>query len=171
MRLAATLVHALPGVQLRLRLADGSGVDVARQPAPDATDVVPACAFREAVVRAYDAERRDGVTPDDETPSIDVCVASGGCTHDGAIVRVPFDRVEVHAFATTLSPDACCRIFAGRPGVGDDRVVHLHHDRGTACTVVHVQSTPRERADVVALLDDLFAACVTEELVSELVST
>ena len=168
MRLAATMVHALPGVRLRVRLADGTGVEVARQPEPGAPDLVPACVFREAVVRAYEAEQREHGPVDDVPPTIDVGVPAGGCVLAGGIVRVPFDRVEVHAFATTLSPDACCRVFSDRADCGDDRVVHLHHDRGTDVTLVHVQGTPRDRDEVVELLDDLLAACVAEELVETL---
>jgi hypothetical protein len=169
LRLAATLAHAVPGVRLRLRLDEGKTVDVARVPHPAIVglgpgSVVGSCAFRERVAEAHRAQRARSGAFDGPMPAIDVGVPPGGCVHPGGIVRVCVDRVEVIAFATTVAPAECARLFATRPGGLE---VHLYHDGATEVTLVHVEAAPRARRAVLALLEDLLAACVAEELVGE----
>ena len=167
MRLAATLVHAVPGVRLRIRVGAAPPLEVARPPLGHPGAVSP-CEFRDAVARAHAAEEEgmgdEGTAGEHDCDlAIEVVVPSGGCAHPSGIVRVGIDRLEVHAFATTLTPTDCCRLFAARREA--ERVVHLHRDEGTEVTLVHVEASPRERATVLDLMQDLLAGCVAGELI------
>jgi hypothetical protein len=158
LRLAATLVHSVPGVRLRLRV-DGQIVEVARAQCDGSS--VPACRFREAVRRTYRSER-DGFEIGDWQPDIDVLLTEGDLCA-GGILRVPLGDGEAHVFATTLDTAACTELFGVR---GDPaQVVHLFRDDALDVTLVHVESEPDQRDAAHALVEELLGACVAGELV------
>jgi hypothetical protein len=158
LRIAAALVHSIPGVRLRLRV-DGELIEIARTQCDGRT--VPACRFREAVRRTYRSER-DGFEICDWQPDIDVLVTDGHLC-GGGILRVPLGDGEAHVFATTLDTESCAELFVAR---GDpEQVVHLFRDDAIDVTLVHVENDPVERDAAHELVEDLLAACVAGELV------
>lgn len=171
LRRAATLVHTLPGLRVRLRDHGRTLLEVARPPLPSGPSIAP-CAFRMAVARAHvqlqDGARLAFLGLDEGTaPAVDIGVRSGDAALPGGIYRVAVDAADVHAFATTLTPRHCrdlVRAVGGPPTAGD---IRLHHDAATEVTLVHTVS-PRGMPDAGAGLGDLLAGFLADEVVLEL---
>lgn len=173
LRRAATLATSLPGVRLRLRVGRHVLVQVGGATG-DAPISLSSCCFRRAVA---DAHRRAqlgetasifGLSPD-EDPAVDVGLTSGGCADPDGLYRVGALDVDVHAFATTLTPAACRAVMtdAASP-VGSHpsfpAPIGLHRDVGTDITLVHA-GVPR--GSIVGrhpVLDDLLPRVAAEEI-------
>lgn len=174
LRRAATIAHALPGVRLRLRYGPETLLEVARPPMPSPAAIDP-CAFRRAVARAHEDLKAGRAAsflglPTGWDPAIDVGVRSGDLAHLDGLYRVAVGDVDVHAFATALSPRRCRELLLERatsvcrhPSAAAS--VQLRHDVATEITVVHAL-TPRgaHPIDRHVLLDDLLAGCMAEEI-------
>lgn len=174
LRRAATVAHALPGVRLRLR--DGTltllEVDHSSEPSPG---VIPPCAFRHAVARAHEhlksgcAIRFLGL-PTGDDPAVDVGVRHGDLAHLDGLYRVGVGDVDVHAFATTLSPRRCRELLVERDASvcrhpSATGSVRLHHDAATEITLVHALTASDDRTiERHVLLDDLLVGCMAEEI-------
>ncbi len=174
LRRAATVAHALPGVRLRLRNGTSTLLEVGHssQPSPG---VIPPCAFRHAVARAHEhlksgcAIRFLGL-PSGDDPAVDVGVRHGDRAHFDGLYRVNVGDMDVHAFATTLSPRRCRELLIERdasvcrhPSAAGS--VRLHHDAATEITLVHALTAHYEHpVERHLLLEDLLVGCMAEEI-------
>jgi hypothetical protein len=170
MRRAATLVHALPGLRLRLRYQDEVVLAVTRPPLPDGPAVTP-CAFRNAVARAH-VQLQEGQRlrflglPEGVAPALEVGTGPGDRCHPGGLYEVRVAGATVHAFVSVLRPQVCRAAVGGPPGTGPD--VRLHHDAATGVTVVHAVDPPgADPAPTRLLLEELLARCAAEEVARE----
>lgn len=179
LRLGATLAHALPGVQLRLRDHDrGTLLEVAGD-GPSASRRVAPCAFRAAVARAH-RRTAEGVRmtflglPLGHDPMLDVGVPPGGRAFGAGMLAVPIAGAAsaVQAFATTLSPDACRRVIASRAHPAFPGTVRVVHDDATDVTLVHT-AVPVETAARTpnGVLTEVLAVVATEELLAQMPSS
>lgn len=141
LRLAASLVHTVPGLRARVRHADRVLLEVARAPHPSAPSITP-CEFRFAVARGHaqlEAGARLGFLGLDPRAdvAVEVGVPPGGATLPGGLYRLPVGDEILHAFATAL-PLPRCRDLLTTPSIpdGDPRELHLHHDVATGVTIV-----------------------------------
>lgn len=174
LRRAATVAHALPGVRLRLRHDNSTLLEVTRTP-PLTPPVIGPCAFRHAVARAHEDMKHGrvvsmvGLTPGVD-PALDVGVRPGDAAHADGMYRIAFGEVDLHAFATTLSPRQCRQLLDDRatpvcrhPSAA--HVLELRHDVATEITIVHV-ATPRGEFETGrhVLVDELLMACAAEEI-------
>jgi hypothetical protein len=175
LRRAATVVHALPGVRLRLRVDGRTILSVARPPLPEGPAVTP-CAFRASVARAH-LQLREGHRlqflgmAEGATPGIEVGTRPGDAVHPGPIYEVAVAGGVVLAFATTLGPRACREAFGelGELGAIGEPELRLHHDAATDVTLVHVVGGDGATTDAHRLiLESLLARCAAEEVASEL---
>lgn len=170
MRRAATLVHALPGVRVRLRVGDRLLLEVTRPPLPEGPAIGP-CVFRAAVARAHE-QHKAGVRlgfvglPEGCDPEVDVGVPAGGGALPGGIYRVPIGGAWVHAFATTLPVRVCRDVVVRHVGEDTDVDVRLHRDAATEVTLVHLVSA-RGQAQRQEQLEGLVAAVAVDELLDE----
>ena len=186
LRVAATLVHTVPGLRARLRDDRGVRATVARR-APDApagsasvagaVDLSP-CGFRTAVIEAaahLRAGRALALLDLDQDPAIDIGVPADGRSWPGGIYRVPLEQRWLYAFATTLDPETCHEI--GRPVVDASgplpalEALGIRGDTDTGVTVLYAEaastSTPVEELRTRALLEELLARFATEELIRD----
>ena len=172
LRRAATVVHALPGLRLRLRAEGRTILAVARPPLPDGPAVTP-CAFRASVARAH-LQLQQGHRlqflgmAEGATPAIEVGTRAGDAVHPGPVYEVHVEGAVVLAFATTLGPRACRDAMGELATIGEP-AVRLHHDAATDVTLVHVvgpggAGTAPDRL----LLEALLARCAAEEVAAEL---
>jgi hypothetical protein len=180
LRVGATLAHALPGVQLRLRDHErGTLLEVAGDGPGETTRRVAPCAFRSAVARAH---RRiaEGVRmtflglPLGHDPVLDVGVPPGGRAFGAGMLAVPIAGAAsaVQAFATTLSPDACRRVIAARTHPAASATVRVLHDDATDVTLVHTAVPLATAARTPsAVLTEVLAVVATEELVAQMPSS
>jgi hypothetical protein len=172
LRRTATLVHAVPGLRVRLR-HDGKALLEVLRPAhpvvaPSGRWVTP-CGFRTAVARALQAYR-DGRTlavlglDAGVDPAVDVGAPNGRLLPGGVAIVPTVDGCEM-AFATTIAPD----VVAGLDHGGLD--VRCHPDPLTeACLIVHAgHHAPGSAAAAVELLrlQALVAQCAVQELVDD----
>lgn len=124
LRLATTFVHALPGVQLRLR-DENRTVLVVAPPGLGAGVAMSPCEFRMTVGRAQ-AMAAAG-TPTDwllegVKLTVDVAVRRGDHAWPDGLYRVAVGGVHVQGLATTLAPQLCRHLVFGQPtGVWGDR--------------------------------------------------
>ncbi|MCU0270209.1 MAG: hypothetical protein MUF83_16390 [Acidimicrobiales bacterium] len=182
LRLAATLVHALPGVRVRLRDGDRAVVDVAPADAPAEPGVAVAttpCGFRRAVVGAWDAHRggeRVGLLGVAVDPAVDVGIRRPGRMHPGGVHEVVCGDRRVFAIATTLGVRAChdeaealVPAEALAPGVWG---IGLRPDEATGVCLAYAELPITAPADhdttTVALLQELRARFVVRELLDDL---
>lgn len=172
LRRAATLVHGLPGLRVRLRDGHRTLLEVARPPLP-AGPVIGPCAFRAAVARAHE-QLKGGARltlmglPEHVAPAVDVGVRRGDAALPGGIYRIAVGNAEVHAFATTLAPRGCRDLLDRHGGHVAGLPVRLHHDAATEVTVVHTvgERSTRDPAHL-EQLEALLAGFVADEIVHE----
>src|SRR5262245_12932887 len=166
LRRAATVVHALPDLRLRLRHETDTIVEVGRWSGA----TVDPCAFRRWVAT---------IEPDDHGAdlAVDVGVPSGSAVHLDGSYRIAVDEVDVHAFPSTLPPRAC-RAVAEHDGVGWLRhpsatagLLHLHHDVLTGITLVQTSTGRDEQVANHPVLDRLVPMLAAEETVRMLAAT
>ena len=172
-RRAATLVHALPALRVRVRHGASTVLEVARPPLPAGPAIGP-CAFRMAVARAHE-QIKDGAhltflgLPEDAALSVSIGVAAGDAALPGGIYRVAVQDHHLHAFTTTLMPRRCRAVLAQRGDEVAGSPVRLHHDVATEVTLVHTLGPagpldPRGHDQ----LEDLLAGFAVDEVVDEL---
>jgi hypothetical protein len=175
LRIAATLVHCLPALRVRLRHDDDTLFEVVAHPAggtgPATEGVMGACAFRRAVASAYEHERdgrRIGIlgVPAGAAPAIDIGVRRGDAALPGGVYRVAVGDQTVHGFATTLPVRRCREILESLDDIG--HVVRLHHDAGTEVTFVHTVTPTAEAPADAGHLASALEALLAEEVVREL---
>lgn len=174
LRRAATLAHTFPGIRLRLRDQDDTVLEVARTTSAIPHLISP-CAFRHAVAHAHDDMKEGrvvamiGLAPGVD-PAIDVGVGSGDAVYPDGMYRIAIGDVDLHAFATTLSPRQCRQLVAARTTPvcrhpSGTNGLELRHDVATEITIVHAATArgepPIERH---ALVEDLLIACAAEEI-------
>ena len=173
LRRTATLVHAVPGLRVRLRHDGNALLEVLRPAhpvvAPPGRWITP-CSFRLAVGRAVGASL-DGRTPAvlGLEPGVDPAVelgVTGGRLLAGGIALVPTTSGCDVAFATTVAVSA---VTALADGLALD--LRCHPDPITeAALLVH---TTRARADSPTFGDELqrvqalLARCAVRELVDD----
>ena len=166
LRLAATIAHALPGAQLRLRDGDTTLLQVGPPPMPAGPAVTP-CTFRRAVARAH-RQIEAGIRlqflglGEGCTPTVDVGVRPGDCILPGGIYRVGTGDVDVYAFVTTLSPKSCRDMVANQPDVANG--VLFHRDAATDVTVAHMLEPRGAGSEAPMMLQDLLVGCVADEV-------
>jgi hypothetical protein len=102
LRLAATLVHAVPGLRARLRCADRPVADVgpptdADEDADDLVHITP-CAFRAAVGEVHRNPGAGDLPSLGFDPAIDIGLPPGGRVLPGGLYRVPCGARWLHAF-------------------------------------------------------------------------
>jgi hypothetical protein len=186
LRVAATLVHTVPDLRVRLRDRDEVRAVVARPTGPDAgptdedgvTHLSP-CGFRRAVIEASllnQAGRSLALLDLTSDPAIDIGVPSDGRSWPGGIYRVPLEHRWLYAFATTLGAEACHAV--GRPLVEaagplpELDALGMRGDPDTGVTVLYAESattlTPLDELRVRSLLEELLACFTAEELVRDL---
>jgi hypothetical protein len=185
LRVAATLVHTVPGLRARLRDHHGVRATVARPPVDRAVGdgIGPVhlspCAFRKAVIEAallHDAGHALALLDLDADPAVDIGVPPDGRSWPGGIYRVPLEQRWLYAFATTLDAETCHEV--GRPLVDasgplpEIEALGMRGDAETGVTVLYAEtatsSTPVDELRVRALLEELLACFTTEELVRDL---
>lgn len=178
LRLAATLVHALPGLSLRLGDGCRTLLEVAHPPLSPSRVMAP-CLFRTAVGRAHHhtkAGARVGFydLADHTDPVVHVEVPAGGHVLPGGIYRVLLAGSQVDAFVTTLSPAACRDIVTRQ---GPAVLADLRHPLGarfladplTEVTLVHRACPAGPVASgAPSALEDLLAGCLADEVVHQL---
>lgn len=173
LRLAASVAHALPGVQLRLR-DGGRTVLVVAGPGLGAGVAMSPCEFRMTVARAHAIAVAE--TPTEwllRAPklTVDVAVRRGDHAWPDGLYRIAVGGVHVHGFATTLAPRQCRDLVSEQPAaewLGARQNVRLYHDAATAVTLVHT-STPTSLAfERPEALECLLGRAVAEEAISEL---
>ena len=174
MRRTAALVHAVPGLQARVRHGDALLLEVLRPvhpgAAPNGRWLTP-CSFRVAVGRAVDAVREGrtlavlGLEAGDD-PAVDLC-ATNGALLCGGIARMPTPDGSELVFATTLHPE---RVAALTPS--GDHDVRCHADPVTQTSlVVHSTDGRLGTAAYDEVLDhaqSLLARCAVDGLVDDL---
>lgn len=178
LRRAATVAHAFPGVRLRLREGERTLLEVSRGPTALRASLGP-CAFRRMVARAHEELEAGrsvsflGLAPGTD-PVIDVGVRTGDLAHPDGLCRFAVGEVDIHVFATLLSPRRCREVLADRstsicrhPSATDS--ARFHRDAATAITLVHAV-TPRggDAVERPVLLEDLMFGCAVEEVVQVL---
>lgn len=135
LRIAATLVHGIPKMRMRIRGGDAVIADIGWSVGPmghpsttglhgDPADAVMSaglvltpCGFRKAVTQAHrwhEQGRRMAFLdlPSGCDPAIDIGLPDGGVAFAGGIYRVPLDGRWLFAFATTLEASICRRLGA-----------------------------------------------------------
>lgn len=158
LRVAATVVHALPGVRVRLLHGERALLTVARPCDADGPAIGP-CAFRATVARAHRELQAGGTVvlgdlPVGAEPAIEVAIRNGDVLPSG-VYRVVVGDTTVHGFVTTLPPRRCRQLLEGGP---DD--VHLHHDAATDVTLVHTADTD----DRGCVLNTVIGAFLADEI-------
>lgn len=173
LRMAATLVHALPGITLRVRGARasfrvGHGVD-------GNPEALTPCGFRVAVHHALRL-RRDGrgvglvgLCPA-EVPELALEADDGHAVRPGGICVVEDDEGHRVAAATVLAPQACHTVLGGPCHGPEDAVpLGLHHDEATEVTLIHARADDEADLDLaVRAVEVALARCATAELLAEL---
>lgn len=136
LRIAATLVHGIPKLRMRIRGGDAVIADVGWSVGPEAHPshaspftgdpldgttspgaTLTPCGFRKAVSQAHrwhEQGRRMAFLdlPSGCDPAIDIGLPDGGVAFAGGIYRVPLDGRWLFAFATTLEASICRRLGA-----------------------------------------------------------
>ena len=173
LRLAATVAHALPGVQLRLR-DGGRTVLVVAGPGPGAGVAMSPCQLRMMVARAH-AKAIAGTSaewsPGGPKVTVDVAVRRGDHAWPDGCYRIAVGGVHVHGFATTLAPRRCRELLTGQPAsewVAARLDVRLYHDAATAVTLVHTSTPAALAVERPEALGGLLGRAVAEAAISEL---
>ena len=149
-RVAATLVHTLPGLVMVLSDGPRDLAEVGWSAAPvhtgPTTQPVHPCDFHQHVAQAW-ARHRDGGESQflnlAGDPAVDLRPDAGADAWPSGIVRTPVNGRSIYAFGTTLAPDACAELgddVLGAPGPdGEELLVSLQGDTDTEVTIVFVE--------------------------------
>jgi hypothetical protein len=174
MRRTAAIVHAVPGLQARLRHGDTLLLEVLRPVHPGAVPngrwLTP-CAFRVAVGRALDAVREGrtlavlGLDAGDD-PAVDLCNTNGALLC-GGIARMAIQDGSELVFATTLHPE---RVAALTPDGDHDVRCHAGALTRTSLVVHSTEARPGSATfdEVLEHTQSLLARCAVDELVDDL---
>ena len=185
LRVAATLVHSLPGLRAGVRVAGdpllevGPGRDADRpDPGLGGVRTCSPCQFRAAVGHAHqrtlDGERFSFLgLPRGVEPEIDLAAPTGGLVRAGGIHRVPVAGRWWWAFGCTLHVDQARplgqELADGWPDLPAGDQLRLRWDPLTQVTVAYVETSapPGSSGErcVVELLDALLARWTVDELV------
>ncbi len=148
LRVAATLVHALPGLRGRVRLGGRTLCDVTWDDMPTSPMVVSPCGFRTAIAKAH-RQRQAGEEvrflhlSADANPAVDIGVPVLGRTYRGGIYAVPLGDRFLCAFATTLNPDVCHEeledLVGGLEPPDGMWGLGIRGDSGTQITLLHTE--------------------------------
>jgi hypothetical protein len=159
LRLAATLLHAVPGATLSLHTSGGETLRAGCAPTADLSP----CDLRQAIGAALqpcgacrpEASILDGVVGHDLTGPDLRAVGAG-------IVRVAVPGAVILVFATTLGPDTVLAALGAwaHPGLG----VHVHHDEILRTTLVFCESHPADESLALDLLADAGGAVLVAGL-------
>jgi hypothetical protein len=173
LRMAATLVHALPGITLhvrgdRARYRIGHGID-------GMPEALTPCGFRVAVHHAHVLRRHNrgvglvGLCPA-EVPELTLEAEAGHAVRPGGICVVEEDDGYRVAAATVLPREACREQLAGPVEGPEDAVpLGLHHDDATEVTLIHAQAEDDEDLDLaIRAVEVALARCTAAELLDEL---
>jgi hypothetical protein len=174
LRLAATLVHALPGITLRVagaraRFRVGHGVE-------DNPDALTPCGFRVAVTHAHHLRREGrpvglvGLCPA-EVPELTLEADDGHTVRPGGVCVLEDDEGYQVAAATVLGRQACRDELAGPVESPEDSVpLGLHRDDATEVTLIHARAEDDEDLDLaIRAVEVALARCTAAELLHELV--
>jgi hypothetical protein len=173
LRMAATLVHALPGITLRVagqRARFRVGHTVEGSP-----EALTPCGFRMAVTHAHQLRREGrgggffGLCPG-EVPELELTGDDGHAVRPGGICVVEDPDGFRIAAATVLAPAACHAELAGPAEGPEDAVaLGLHRDEATEVTLVHARAEDEEDLELaVRAVESALARCAAAELLAEL---
>lgn len=173
LRLAATLVHVLPGITLRVegaraRFRIGHGIEGNPEP-------LTPCGFRVAVTHAHQLRRQHrgvglvGLCPA-EVPALTLEADDGHAVRPGGICVVEDPDGFRVAAATVLSREACHEELAGPVEGPEDSVpIGLHRDEATEVTLIHAHAEDEEDLDLaIRAVETALARCASAELLAEL---
>jgi hypothetical protein len=173
LRLAATLVHVLPGITLCVRGARARfrvGHGVVGNPEP-----LTPCGFRVAVTHAHQLRQRNrgvglvGLCPA-EVPELTLEADDGHAVRPGGICVVEDPDGYRVAAATTLGREACHAELCGPVEGPEDSVpLGLHRDEATEVTLIHARADDEEDLDLaIRAVEVALARCATAELLGDL---
>lgn len=174
LRMAATLVHGLPGLRVRLRDGERTLLEVAH-PAHASGPAMGPCSFRRAVACGHEHLKAGSRLafmglPEGIEPAVDIGVGPGDRALPGGIYRVAFGEQTVHGFATTLPPRWCRELLGERVTGTGPETVRLHHDAATEITFVHTVCEPRMADMHHRRMEDVLGAFVADEVLQDLVA-
>lgn len=177
-RMAATLVHALPGLELQVA-GDGAAYRVGRDLPPGEHHANP-CGFRMAVAEAHRLHREGrrvgvaGACPG-ERPTLTLSAGDGAELHPGGVCVAGDDEEVRVVVATLLDPEVCRdELTAPTGGPEDEVALGLHHDPATDVTLVHAHVEAGDafaRALARRAVEAALARLATAELLSSLTPT
>ena len=173
LRLAATLVHALPGITLQVR-GDRAGFRVGHGVDGNPEPLTP-CGFRVAVHHAHVLRRHHrgvglvGLCPA-EIPELTLLAERGHAVRPGGICVVEGDGGHRVAAATVLGREACREELAGPVEGPEDAVpLGLHRDEATEVTLIHAHVEDHDDLELaIRAVEVALARCATAELLDQL---
>ena len=177
-RMAATLVHALPGLGLEVEGA-GASFRVGRD-LPESDHQASPCGFRVAVAQAHRLRAAGrpvsmaGLCPADR-PTLTLSVGEDTEIRPGGVCVAPEQDGWRVAMATVLPREVCREELRLGDGSPEDAVtLGLHHDEETEVTIVHAHAPhddPRALALAVRAVESALARCAALELIAAVQST
>jgi hypothetical protein len=178
LRVAATLVHGVPDLRVRLSQGDVAVAEVCGGDGPPVRPVtarwLTPCAFRAAVVaarRRWDEGVRLALPGVEGDPVIDVGVPARGRTFPGGIVRVPCGGrclyvVALCGEAARFAPVVAEVVREGGEGPRGRLGLRADAGLGTALCFLEVDGRPVD-GPAVDLLGRLLARCTAEQVCAE----
>ncbi len=172
LRMAATLVHALPGIVLRVDGARASHRVGHGLVATDDDTLTP-CGFRVAVVQAHHLRERGrpisliGLCPA-ERPTLTLSAEAGHDVLPGGICLVRDEEGWRVVTATLLAQEVCREVLLVAGDEPEDQVpLALHRDDATGVTLVHTCSDDDHLDLAVNAIEAALARCATAELLGD----
>jgi len=172
-RMAATLVHALPGLGLEVD-GEGAGFRVGRD-LPESDRHASPCGFRVAVAQAHRLRATGrpvgmaGLCPADR-PTLTLSTEDECEIRPGGVCIVADDDGWRVVMATVLPREVCREELQVPDGGPEDGVaLGLHHDEETEVTLVHAHAPhddPRALALAVRAVESALARCAAVELIT-----
>lgn len=177
-RMAATLVHTLPGLGLEVEGA-GASFRVGRD-LPESDHQASPCGFRVAVAQAHRLRTLGrpvgmaGLCPADR-PTLTLSPEDECEIRPGGVCIVADNDGWRVVMATVLAREVCREELQVPDGGPEDAVaLGLHHDEETEVTLVHAHAPhddPRALALAVRAVESALARCAALELVHAVQST